>query len=423
MRSLVVLSTTALLALPLTSTLVHWTHSKTPLFAASAQTSDSQSLDHFLNPGDLPQSDPCTPPNGITGSIEETAWRLFVASTCPVNQSVYPFVTWEDWIEQAQMYPPNPANVLQIPASLASSSSSPHTLHASPLALLKNPGSQAIVPGLLGGADQNCNAAAAPPDNQKGLIICEEVRLNGSQQDYITGATIWNRNGQKQLAAARATIQFPQPSIEIKADWIKLSSINFDCANLPPGLTQSVHVEVIDGNCFALVGIHLISKLLNQWIWATFEPQDLTTNPFRCKVLGCSDSFGSQPSRTSGAFTALTPQLASLMNDAHLASEWKNYRLDGVQIRFVGLDGKPTLLGNSIIEGENVGMNLKDSSCISCHALSSVKKDGTDGITLLTNNPVGQPEPLPSRDWIRRDFVWSLLQACPPGRPMQDCTP
>ena len=95
------------------------------------------------------------------------------------------------------------------------------------------------------------------------------------------------------------------------------------------------------------------------------------------------------------------------MNDAHLAPEWKNYRLDGVQIRFVDSDGKPTLSGNSIIEGENVGMNLKQSSCIRCHALSSIKNDGTDGITLLTptNNPVGEPEPLPSRDWIRRDFV------------------
>ena len=142
---------------------------------------------------------------------------------------------------------------------------------------------------------------------------------------------------------------------------------------------------------------------------------------FRCKVLGCSDSFGSQPARTRGKFTTLTPQVERLMNDAHLAPEWKNYRLDGVQVRFVHADGKPTLLGNSIIEGENVGMDLKQASCISCHALSSVKSDGTDGITLLTYNPVGKPEPLPSRDWIRRDFVWSLLEACPAGTSTQTC--
>src|SRR2546423_15057871 len=29
---------------------------------------------------------------------------------------------------------------------------------------------------------------------------------------------------------------------------------------------------------------------------------------------------------------------------------------------------RPKLLGSSIIEGENVGMNLKQASCISCHS-------------------------------------------------------
>ena len=420
MKSLVVLSATVLSALFLT--LVP-SQSKTSPFEASAQTNNSQVLENLLNKGDLFPPGPCTPPDKIIGSLEETAWRLWVASTCPVNQDVYPYVIWENWIEQAQMYPPNPANVLQIPAALATSSATPHALHASPLALAKNPGIGATVPGLLGAADQNCNTAQAPPDNQKNLIICEEVRLNGSQQDYITGAIMWNRNGQKQLAASHATIQFPKPSVEVKADWIQLASIGFDCANLPASLRQSVHVETVNGNCFAMVGLHLISKLVDKWIWATFEPQNLTTNPFRCKVLGCFDPFGSLPTSSRGTFTALTPQLQGLMNDAHLAPEWKNYRLDGVQIKFVDPNNKPTLLGNSIIEGENVGMNLKQSSCISCHSLSSVKNDGTDGITLLTNNPVGEPEPLPSNDWIRRDFVWSPMQACPPGAPFQNCTP
>ena len=421
MKSFAVLSAAFLLALSLT---VVRNQRKTSSFEASMQTNNSQALENLINKDDLSGTPPgpCSPPDRIIGTLEETAWRLWVASTCPVNQSVYPYVTWENWIEQAQMYPPNPANVLQIPASLAKSSSTPHLLHASPLALAINPGIGAIVPGLLGAADQNCNTAKAPPDNQKNLIICEEVRLNGSTQDYITGTTMWNRNGQKQLAASQADIQFPKPSIEVKADWIQLSSIGFDCANLPPSLSQSMHIETVSGHCFALVGIHLLSKLINQWIWATFEPQNLTTNPFRCKVLGCTDSFGSRPARTNGTFTALTPQLQGLMNDAKLAPEWKNYRLDGVQIRFVDSNNKPTLLGNSIIEGENVGMNLKQSSCISCHALSSIKKDGTDGITLLTSFPVGEPEPLPSSDWIRRDFVWSASLACPGGS-FQNCNP
>jgi hypothetical protein len=73
-----------------------------------------------------------------------------------------------------------------------------------------------------------------------------------------------------------------------------------------------------------------------------------------------------------------------------------------------------------MIEGENAGVPLTQASCITCHAVSSVKNDGTDGITLLNSNPVGPPAPLPSKDWIRRDFVWSLSEACP-GSPFQTC--
>jgi hypothetical protein len=113
--------------------------------------------------------------------------------------------------------------------------------------------------------------------------------------------------------------------------------------------------------------------------------------------------------------------LSNLMTAANVAPEWRNYRLDGVQIFFTD-DGNPTLLGNSIIEGENAGVPLEQASCISCPAVSSVKTDGTDGITFLNSvNPVGNPESLPP-DWIRRDFVWSLFEACPKS-PFRTCAP
>jgi hypothetical protein len=106
------------------------------------------------------------------------------------------------------------------------------------------------------------------------------------------------------------------------------------------------------------------------------------------------------------------------MSAANLAPEWYNYRLDGVQTDYQS----PKLMGNSIIEGENAGTPLTQSSCISCHAVSSVKSDGTDGLTLLNSNPVGFPAPLPSNAWIRRDFVWSLSMACPNSPfPFQVC--
>jgi hypothetical protein len=104
----------------------------------------------------------------------------------------------------------------------------------------------------------------------------------------------------------------------------------------------------------------------------------------------------------------LTSNLAAMITAANLAPEWYNYQLDGVQTDYLS----PKLLGNSIIEGENAGTPLTQSS-FSCHSVSSVKNDGTDRLTLLTTNPVGPPTPLPSKAWIRRDFVWSLSMACP----------
>ncbi len=426
MKVSLIWSAAILLSIPVTSTLTLRSGRRpSPVTAfASANAAQSPSSDQDEDSSLERKEGPCSPPSTTSSSIDETAWRLWVAATCPVNEAEYPFVVWENWLEQAQMYPLNPAQVLKVPNSLAKMSPSPRLLHASTLTLAKNPGLTTIIPGLLGGADQNCNAASIPPPDQKKLVICEEVRENGATEDYIAGTNIWNRRGQKQLAATRGEIQFPQASVEIKADWIELSSIGLNCNALPPGFREGIHVEVINGNCFALAGMHLISKLLNKWIWATFEPQNLTTNPYRCVALGCADRFGSDPSKTDGKFTNLTPKLADLMTAAHLAPEWKNYRLDAVQIHFVGEDGNPTLLGNSVIEGENAGVPLKQSSCISCHAVSSVKSDGTDGIKFLsTENPVGYPKPLPSREWIRRDFVWSLFEACPPGASFQTCTP
>ena len=363
-------------------------------------------------------SNPCAAPNQIVGSFEETAWRIWVAATCPVNNNQYPYVVWENWIEQSQLYPDDPSKGLHVPNTGAATTT--HSLQPSALTLTYHPGS--LLKGLPGAPDTNCNAASAPPppntippNNSNPRTICEEVREGGAAEDYIAGTGFWNRSNQAEAAADSFDIRFPRPAVEIKADWIQVSTIgnhDFNCNNL----SQSglIHVETVDGNCFALAGMHLISKLIDRWIWATFEPQNTTTNPFRCQVLGCYDPFGSNPATSSGAQTRLSPELLRLMEAARLAPEWSNYRLDAVQTDFY----EPKLLGNSIIEGENVGMNLKQASCISCHAVSSVESDGTDGINILaalSTPPVGEPAPLPSSAWIRRDFVWSLGEACPNG--------
>ncbi|HUY20505.1 MAG TPA: hypothetical protein VMV15_14925 [Candidatus Binataceae bacterium] len=328
----------------------------------------------------------------MDGTPAKTAWRLWVAATCPVNQNHYPYVVWENWLQQPQMYPANPVQGLIVPN--AGQTTSAHLLGPSPLG---------IVNGLPTDPDTGCTIAS------NGQTICEEVRENGAFEDYVSATGLWNRANQQQVARQQVAsgvpqIKFPKAAVEIKADWIKLPS----CDNPPAG----VHIEQIGSYCFALAGMHLISKLRDNWVWATFEAQNLTTNPNRCVVLGCFDPWGSSPPRTQGADTQLTTQLSNLMTRANLAPEWRNYRLDGVQLHFVDAQGKPTLLGNSVIEGENAGVPLTQSSCITCHQVSSINQDGTDGISLLTSSPIGKPAPLPSHAWIHRDFVWSLGDAC-----------
>jgi hypothetical protein len=368
------------------------------------------------------QPNPCAAPNEVGPSFEETAWQIWVAATCPVNSDQYPFVVWENWIEQAQLYPANPSQGLKVPNSGAPTAT--HILHNSPLTITLSPELAVTVPGLLGAPDAACNKAKVPPPGQPNLIFCEEVRLNGAAEDYIAGTNRWNRTGQEQAAANRDNIEFPRPAVEVKVDWTLLNSLGLDCNHLPDEFTaHPVHIETIHGNCFAMTGMHVMSKLIDKWIWATFEPQNSITNPNRCKDLGCYDPFGSKPAKSNGRDTQLSRKLEQLMDAANLAPEWKNYRLDGVQTDYFS----PKLLQNSVIEGENAGIPANRASCTTCHDLSSVKSDGTDGLTLLQAlpaDPVGFPQPLPSRAWIRRDFAWSLLLACPNANPhFNTCAP
>lgn len=320
----------------------------------------------------------------MAATPEQTAWQLFVAATCPAGTQ-YPYVVWETWQDQDQVYQTS-AEAAQAPQ---------RRFHVSPLARAlgadkKKARKLELSPEV---ANENCNSGT-----WTGRTICEEARLNPDAVKYVQSNNLNTLAGQKKFVQAGSTFQFTPPSIEIKADWIQLTS----CANPPAG----VHVEQQAGKCYALGGIHLISKLIDKWVWATFEPQNSVTNPRRCQVLGCIDAWGATPAKTSGPSTKLTAALSALMKQAALAPEWLNYRLDGVQIDFVDAAGKPTRLGNSIIEGENAGTpkQMAVSSCITCHDLSTINAQGQ---STHPNFIIGPPSNIPA-GYVRRDFVWSL---------------
>jgi hypothetical protein len=361
------------------------------------------------------QSSACTFPTSPAASPEQTAWQLFVAANCPGSGGQ---VVWEGWLEQLKVYPACPTCSVEVAATQR-----PQRLHGSPLArALETRDRHALL-----APNTNCGTMHGRPPNVVNTIICEEARLNPEAVGFLTSAGYQFRPAQTAAAQQQNDIEFPTPAIEVKVDWIPGTDFNppFTCSNPPIG----VHVETINGTCYAMAGIHISSKLLKNWLWATFEPQSMLTNPLRCITFGpCSDSWGSVPAVSRGStngFTQPTPALRSLMTQANLAPEFLNYRLDGVQIDFTTANGQPTYLGNSIIEGENVGMTKNTASCITCHSVSSIKNDGTDGLNTLINmpnSPVGPAYKAPA-NWVARDFVWSMAFACPDptGTGIQAC--
>ena len=119
-----------------------------------------------------------------------------------------------------------------------------------------------------------------------------------------------------------------------------------------PDPTNSLYTETINGTCYALVGVHITSKVMPTWLWATFEPNSKITNPNRCdaKLYGaCFDPWGTTSSEPYGKGKTVqqSAELRQAMAAVQLNPAFNNYFLTGVQTEFVDSYGKPTQLGNS----------------------------------------------------------------------------
>ncbi|HJZ96160.1 MAG TPA: hypothetical protein VKE70_06620, partial [Candidatus Solibacter sp.] len=122
--------------------------------------------------------------------------------------------------------------------------------------------------------------------------IGEESRRNRDAFDFIVKNNLYKISGLK--SGFGKTFSFPVGAIEVKANWMPVAEI--------PGFTLNrvaladvpkiFHVNTgSDGKQYAMVSMHVISKLVPNWTWATFENSH---NPGRCDILGCIDSFGAQ---------------------------------------------------------------------------------------------------------------------------------
>ncbi|MGN6570132.1 MAG: hypothetical protein ACTHLO_01810, partial [Pseudolabrys sp.] len=187
------------------------------------------------------------------------------------------------------------------------------------------------------------------------LCIGKESLRNRPAFDFIVANGLTTQRG---LAAFFGkTMDFPIDTIEVKAEWLPVSELkawNGVTAEEAAAIYY-INKAVLGGETVpvALVALHITTKLVPNWTWATFEHWK---NPGRCDDEGCRDSFGAaQPvvaanGKPERGYAKCEPNdtLRRLLKDAGVADVWLNYCLKGTQTDFITTTGEPTRLGNSV---------------------------------------------------------------------------
>jgi hypothetical protein len=364
---------------------------------------------------------------GAAKHSDEYAWRLFVALNWPANTTTRQAdptasfgankpVVWEVWQNATDVYlddgrDPGPWGTGR-PATTTNAAAAAETRFET-FSLKDISNARHIVAGKM-------VPLTNPTANAKRLT---ELRMNRTAFDYIRSHELYNLDGQLRMVAANHPVNFPPASTEIKASWRPIRSDE-------QARYHTVEVRLADGTqrLYGLTALHIVSKDAPQWFWATFEHVENPTRPDADGwQLPSSDRF-SCDGRAEAADCNRAPGGIGLEGTV-----WQYYRLRGTLTRFVDTASRPLLLANSDLEA---GMQ-KTSSCITCHARSSLAlvsgsptrlpifntavKDGELPATTERRGFTG----LPSVQWFedpedagkplfrQLDFVWSLSKARP----------
>jgi hypothetical protein len=334
---------------------------------------------------------------------DQYAWRLFVALNWPASakagiaDSTKPLgsdgpVVWESWKNARDTFLSGGADPGPWDASPKPALRSIREFDAQPLQLQLRDAAMGKIKPMFA------------PD--AALSGGNETRLNRATYEFITGNDLYNLDGQKALAKrGDLTISFPLDAKEIKAQWRPITAAD-------KARYHWAEIKLNDGTTaiFGLTALHIISKDLPNWFWATFEHVDNPTRPGNAAwVLPSHDTFackGQQPD-CNKAPTGIGLE----------GTVWANYRLRGTQVDFTTSRGVTTLLANSQPEGPF----QTTSSCITCHARSTVSAAGK-ALDFFKPNGDGFVGPVDAAwfkapdgtsRYLQRDFVWSLMRAQP----------
>ena len=353
---------------------------------------------------DAPQAS-AMPENLYGPSFAYLAWNLFLQTMTPANGSL----TFETWTEPCQLnsrydrvLPARPPRKLESMANCACCTETQEP-----------PGARKIAGSDCGAMTTTPLGGYPVPSNlTRTAMYCEEVFVSPVEASFVK-RDLTTLVAQQTYGKERGgTINFPGTetndtrldldSLEVKVDWVPVTSFSkptFAC----PDPTNSLYTETINGTCYALVAIHISSKVMPNWLWATFEPNNSITNPNRCdpRLYGtCFDPWGTTSSQPygKGQTAQQSPELRQAMAEAHLPPAFSNYFLTGVQTQFVDNYGKPIQLGNSFVEF-NQGVPPGKSSCITCHQYANF--DGKQPAQGNPENNFGRPPHGWPEHWVR----------------------
>ena len=104
-------------------------------------------------------------------------------------------------------------------------------------------------------------------------LVGEETRRNKPDFDFIVQNKLFKVSGLRTVFEALKPITFPVNSMEVKANWVEVGRLKeFNgFTGTPVEAAAAYHVNSTGGIQYALVSFHIISKLVPNWTWATFE--------------------------------------------------------------------------------------------------------------------------------------------------------
>ena len=320
-----------------------------------------------------------------TADGDAYAWRLFVALNWPADLAARSAdrsarfgadrpVVWESWQNAGAVYLDEGADPGPWTTGSGGGGASAPSRRFETLSLQDFPNARHVVGG----------AMVPLVDPLAAATRLTEIRMNRTTFEFVRARELYHLDGQRRAFTAGVAVSFPYGSKEVKAKWRPIGEEE-------RSRYHTLRVVLADGTerLYGLTALHIASKDLPNWFWATFEHVDNPRLP---------DAEGWKlPSRDRFACGAGPPDCNRAPKKKGLeGTVWQYYRLRGTLTEFVD-HGRPQRLANSELE---TGLQ-ETASCITCHSRSSIGVVGGETVRL----PIfDSHSALPSGS-VRRGFV------------------